>query len=626
MLSIRTQLSLWVVISLIVSGVLAKDSDMVIIYPKPNQTVTATDSTFILGHIPDRLLKEASNLIVRVNGDEFPIHSSGGFLAWVPVTPGQFTFQVDCFRKKDIPKSKISNSNRLSDGSVIVTIPQPLKSVSEDTLLITGDYLQPIGNVTLNDNDMLEVHFQGTPKCNAWFSIPGVVDSIPMAEMAPHQQKYWGESVFGIGGVPDSLMINGLYSGFYNIPCSVKADSVSIVYHLSYLSGHKKKGSQSSIIKESGYKVTLNSKEYPFTVRFSDSVQVIRYKPSMSYSIILQPKGIEALAVGAEGDWYRIKLSSTQYGYVNKSSVKRLPYGLLPPVSNLKSVRTFGFPDSVLVEFPLGGMHPFQVIEDDKRTIRIRLFGVYSNTDWIRYDFSDTLIEMGTWSQPEDGVYEFKLILTQDIWGYDAFYNGSNFYFKLIKPPHDVHDLRGKTIVLDPGHSPDNGAIGPTGYTEAEANLALAKTLKEMLTLRGANVVMTRSDMGNLPLVERPAIANTNHADLFVSIHNNAQPDGVNPNINNGVSTYYYHQNSIDLAKAIQSELIAQTGLKDYGLFFGNLHVVRPTQYPAVLVECAFIILPEQEAMLKSDTFKRDIAKSITNGIENFLKEYNHER
>ncbi len=126
----------------------------------------------------------------------------------------------------------------------------------------------------------------------------------------------------------------------------------------------------------------------------------------------------------------------------------------------------------------------------------------------------------------------------------------------------------------------------------------------------------------DLPLNDRPVIANKYHANLFVSIHNNALPDGVNPFVNNGVSTYYYHMQSIDLARDVQEHMISETGLKDYGLFYGNLAVDRPTQYPAILVECAFIILPEQEALLKTDQFRAQVARAIREGIEKYLREY----
>jgi N-acetylmuramoyl-L-alanine amidase len=128
---------------------------------------------------------------------------------------------------------------------------------------------------------------------------------------------------------------------------------------------------------------------------------------------------------------------------------------------------------------------------------------------------------------------------------------------------------------------------------------------------------MTRQDDQHVALYDRPSIANSNDADLFVSIHNNALPDGVNPFENNGGSTYYYHPHSIDLARAIQKELLQETKSKDYGLYHGNLAVNRPTQYPAVLVECAFMILPEHEALLKDDKYCKKVAKGI-------VKEYSH--
>jgi len=619
---VRALLAVCVLLLAAATKAYSQADSIVIVYPKADQTLAAVDSTFVLGHIPGRLIPEAAGLVVRINGLDFPVHETGGFLAWIPLSPGNFTIQAYCFRKKRPPKSPTSSANSLAEAVISVVVPQPVRSVSEDSLVIVGDYQPPVGDLAISAGEMLEVRFQGTPKCQAWFSIPGVVDSVPMSEMSPRKQTYWGEALFGIGAVPESLMITGIYSGYYVIPPAVRADSTRVLYHLNYSQHRQFKEPSAPLAMESGYRVTLNSNKYPITVRFSDSVQAIRVRPLAGYNILFQPKGVEALAVGAEGDWYRLKLSATQFGYVSKSPVEGLPFGLLPPMTYIKSVRTYGYSDSVRIEIPLAGMHPFKVIEEDSRTIRLQLFGVVSTTDWIRYDFADSLIEIATWDQLEEGLYELRIRLTHDLWGYDCNYHATTFCLTLLKPPADIHQLRGKTIVLDPGHSSEPGSTGPTGYTEAEANLALAITVQEMLSLRGAKVILTRPDMRNLPLVDRPAVAKSNHADLFVSIHNNAQPDGVNPYLNNGVSTYYYHPHSLKLAKCVQTQMIEQTGLPDYGLYFGNLHVARPTQYPSILVECAFIIIPEQESLLKTERFRKQVAKAIANGIEAFLEEY----
>lgn len=599
----------------------AQPPEITIVYPKPDQTVTALDSTFILGHIPASLLSRAKELGLIVNGQPVPVHSDGGFLAFVPIRSGDFLFQVEAFTKSALAGKKRPSGAPLAVGSVVVKVAKPLSAVPEDTLRIEGDYQPPRGDLALASGQTLAVRFLGTPGGIGWFSIDGLADSVPMNEMTPQMQPYWGEALFGAGAVPDSLKVRGIYSGFLDVPCGLAVAGKKVMYHLA-----KPRLGVKAVTRESGYVVSLNDPEFPRAVRFVDSITTIRVAPSQGYWSIFQPKGLVTLAVGAEGDWYRIQVAPRKYGWVEKKAVEQLDRGILPPKSTLKSVRTYGFRDSVLVEFPLAGVHPFRVIEEDQRTIRIQLFDVTSNTDWIRYDFSDSLVKLATWSQPDEGLYEFRLTLSQDIWGYDSYYKGNTFYFKLIKPPTDLHSLRGKRIVLDPGHSKEPGSTGPTGLTEAEANLALAKATRDLLEARGATVILTRPDDRNLPLAERPVIAKAKQADLFVSIHNNALPDGVNPYANNGVSTYYYHPHSIDLAKAVQKELIHETGLNDYGLFHGNLAVNRPTQYPAILVECAFIILPEQEAMLKSDKFRRSVAHAITAGIESFLKGYDHGR
>ncbi|MBL7995734.1 N-acetylmuramoyl-L-alanine amidase, partial [bacterium] len=138
----------------------------------------------------------------------------------------------------------------------------------------------------------------------------------------------------------------------------------------------------------------------------------------------------------------------------------------------------------------------------------------------------------------------------------------------------------------------------------------------------GATIVMTHSDTSqNLTLYDRVAIANENKCDLFVSIHHNALPDGVNPFIQSlGPSVIYYHPQSKKLAESIQKKLVKQTKLPDFGVFQGNMAVCRNAEMPAVLVECAFLILPDQEKMIVDPKFQKKAAQGIKEGIKKFLK------
>lgn len=601
-----------------------------VIYPKPNGNIAAVDSTFILGSVPPGAL-------LTINGREVKVHPDGGFMAFLPIQPGLFNFELAA--------AFGSNDSIIVERLTLpVNVPKPLKSLPYDSLDIV-ERNSFAGNISLAEGDMLTVEIQGTPGCDAFFSIPGYVDSVSMAEMPPRIQPYWGESVFGAGAVPESLKIRGYYAGFLNVDAKRLPDSSRIYYHLrspdldrlleKLVTSHAAdfdfwalkllKIPEQENLDSSSIFLRINPPEFPRTVLFTDTVQIVRVGPRRGYLTIFQPEGVQALAVGREGEWVKLRLSSGHTGWVSDKSIRFLDPGWPPPKSFLKVVRSQSEDDHLTIEMPLSARHAFRVEEEDTDILTLYLYGVISDTDWIRYDFGDDRLRLAQWSQIEPDLYCLKLYFNEPIWGYDIFYVGNTLKLQINKPPQDIDRLKDKIVIIDPGHSPDPGAVGPTGLTESTANLDIALALKKELESKGARVIMTRDDMKALPLYDRPKIAREAEADLFISIHNNALPDGVNPFVNNGVSTYYYHPHSINLARSIQAELLKETGLNDYGLYHGNLAVNRPTQYPAVLIECAFIILPEQEALLKTENFQKTTAKAIRKGIENFLKGYDHE-
>ncbi len=185
--------------------------------------------------------------------------------------------------------------------------------------------------------------------------------------------------------------------------------------------------------------------------------------------------------------------------------------------------------------------------------------------------------------------------------------------------PHRDIDIENLKFVIDPGHSDDPGSIGPTGLREADANLAISRKLVQLLRDKGAEVAMTRTGNENVELHERPEIAVRENCDIFISIHNNALPDGVNPFENNGTSTYYYHMHSKPLAEHIQRKLVDKLEMGSFGHYYANFAVTRPTQYLSVLVECTFMILPDEEAKLRGDEFSEKCAEAILEGVEDYL-------
>ena len=58
-----------------------------------------------------------------------------------------------------------------------------------------------------------------------------------------------------------------------------------------------------------------------------------------------------------------------------------------------------------------------------------------------------------------------------------------------------------------------------------------------------------------------------------------------------------------------------------FGVNYDNLAVVRPTWFPAVLCEGAFVILPDQEAALRTSDFQARYAMGIMEGLEEYFRE-----
>jgi N-acetylmuramoyl-L-alanine amidase len=315
-------------------------------------------------------------------------------------------------------------------------------------------------------------------------------------------------------------------------------------------------------------------------------------------------------------------MAENQVGWVPDTAITMLAAGASLPHSYVKQISTAGYTDHTTVTIGTTGRHPFKIEEElANKTITVFLFGVDGDTDWIRYDSRDSLVSRIEWSQVQSGVYRVKIYLTAgNIWGYDAHYNGNEFNLDIKRYPSGKPRLADCRIVVDPGHSPDPGASGPTGLKEKDANLDIAKQLKKVLEREGADVVLTRSNDSPVPLYDRPKIAVIEKADLFISIHNNALPDGINPFANNGVSTYYYQPHSAALAHSVQKSLAAELNMNDFGWYYSNLAVNRPTQYPAILVECAFMMIPEQEALLRTEKFQKKVAGAIADGVKEFFK------
>ena len=130
---------------------------------------------------------------------------------------------------------------------------------------------------------------------------------------------------------------------------------------------------------------------------------------------------------------------------------------------------------------------------------------------------------------------------------------------------------------------------------------------------------MTREHDKNVGLNERIDIANKNDAVIFVSIHNNALPDTLNPNEHRGTSIFYYYNQAKHLAETVLKTMTEELGTQNDNIHQQSFAVVRNTGSLSILIEVAYLINPYDNEMLINHDFQKNTAKSIANGLEKYL-------
>ena len=215
--------------------------------------------------------------------------------------------------------------------------------------------------------------------------------------------------------------------------------------------------------------------------------------------------------------------------------------------------------------------------------------------------------------------------------------------------------LRGKTVLIDPGHNGLNylhsreinrqvnagtlwkacdttGTQTDDGYTEAEYNFDVARRLAKILRQSGASVVLTRSNnRGWGPCItERAAIGNRAHADVGISIHADGGPASgrgfhiIYPPSIKGL-TDDIARDSRRLAIALRAAFRATgmpeaTYVGDSGLNVrSDLGGLNLSDVPKVLFETGNMRNQVDAALLESSLFRQREAVAIAKGLDAFI-------
>ena len=185
--------------------------------------------------------------------------------------------------------------------------------------------------------------------------------------------------------------------------------------------------------------------------------------------------------------------------------------------------------------------------------------------------------------------------------------------------------LNRKIIVVDAGHGGWDPGMVSGKIDEKDVNLSIAKKLQVFLEQAGATVIVTRIDDSGLSknksgdMYVRRTIANSSHADIFVSIHQNS----FNNESVKGAQAFYFNEsdNSLKLATCVQERLkeFVDPSNKFKAKSNSNYYVLKQTEMPAVLVECGFLTNYNERQKLTNEEYQDKIAWGIYLGIVDYF-------
>lgn len=212
-------------------------------------------------------------------------------------------------------------------------------------------------------------------------------------------------------------------------------------------------------------------------------------------------------------------------------------------------------------------------------------------------------------------------------------------------------------VVIDAGHGGnDPGAIGKRGLREKDVNLDIAKKLSNLLRAEGVQTVLTRSTDKFIPLSTRVSIANRSGADLFISIHSNANrsrslsgfevyyvapsvsdfkraaftarssalnlKDAVFSNSTQDLRAIVWDMiyansraESIELSRSLCKVMDASIDADILGVKNARFQVLKGITMPGILTEVGFVSNLNEERLLRTAGYREKLAAGILEGI-----------
>jgi N-acetylmuramoyl-L-alanine amidase len=571
-------------------------------YP-PLQHTTTSDRLFFIGTAP----KDGK---VSINGKTIARSEAGHFAPSLPLQIGENTFNL----QYTSPDADRSNDRQIN----VKVIRDPRITLPPKELGFIKDSLFPNVDIARQPNERICFDAIATPNAKVLMRIGD--REIPLLPRRRNIQLPPNSSVLTGNNEAIAESPSGYFRGCTSFEIAGELGQPQYEVRL-----------EDRIIKEKAIgKVEILSPKNLQVAEVMVASADARTGASTDFSRLTPlPKGTKAVITGKQGAWLRLDYG----GWVRKSMVKIedmevLPRSIVKSI-NTKSVLNPADKNNIWTELtiPLEVPVPIAIVQGDRR-LMLTIYNVTAQTDTIS-TAPDSIINKIDWAQPEPDKVTYTINLKpKQQWGYKARYEGTNLVLSFKHPPiiatansPESKPLKDIKILLDAGHGgkEDLGARSPTGYPEKNVTLITSQLLQTELQNRGAKVVMTRTDDSDVDLATRVGKIDQEEPTLAISIHYNALPDDGDAINTVGVGAFWYNAQAEDFAKFINSYIANKLNRRNYGVYWNNLALARPTIAPSVLLELGFMINPVEFEWIIDPQQQKLLATTLADGITEWI-------
>jgi len=578
-------------------------------YPPEHQISYYGESLFVFG-----TTQSYSQVEVTVNGEPVDLlnNKTGNFLAMVDIPRGEeFTIKVEAHGWEETTTVERS-----------VIYPEGLQPMPEEPLEIHSTHLIPARDQILNPGDTLRIVARGSPGATAYCQIGGR-GYIAMTELE------YPTGPPGRGGIYTTTYTVGNYdaphtglSDFSPVTVTLEKGGEQVRRELpgkvAFFSDVPYKILEVKEQSELEYRGWFRIIRDDYYQLYTDTRGGTGYPDNVASYLT---EGTRFEAVGASGDYYRVRLEENETYLLHKEAVRELEDkdSLDPALSALELAETG---EKVSLRFNASERFPF-LIDSGTDQLAVKLYGVEKDEDLSMPELSGPVQELTLEPMAaEPNALVLTVKLDKKITGFNPSWEDTDLVLNLDRPPEvDVENpLKGKTIVFDPGHGgEDPGAPGPGDLHEKDVVLAMSLYLEELLTAGGANVIMTRTEDEDVGLYDRPLAKYINETDIFISIHANAHGHGANAVDTHGIMTLYNYDHNEKLADIMLDTVSEEMDLPALYTWKRNIAVTRHTQFPCVLVEAGYMMHPVDNWHILHPREQKKFAGAMKEGIKEYF-------